>query len=86
MYQASSLWEFTTLQKELATQVWVTLGSRPLVCDSLSYSILVFQISEMFARVNPEMKYKLPGIMKVHFYYNNPLNNFHIIVEQNGNL
>jgi hypothetical protein len=26
-YQASLLWEFTTLQEELATQVWVSLES-----------------------------------------------------------
>lgn len=30
----------------------------------------------MFAQVNPEMKYKLPGIMKVHLYYDNLLNTF----------
>jgi hypothetical protein len=36
----------------------------------------VFQISEMFARVNREMKYKFPGIMKVHLYYDNLLNTF----------
>jgi len=64
-YQASLLCEFTTLQEELAIQVWVSLGSRPLVCESLPYSMNEFQISEMFAPVIPDMKDKLSGTMKV---------------------
>lgn len=83
-HQTSLLWEFTTLQEQLAIQVWVSLGSRPLVCESLPCSIHVFQISEMFARGNPEMKYKLPGIMKVHLYYDNLLTTFKLLWSKTG--
>jgi hypothetical protein len=70
-HQASLWWEFKTLQEELATQVWVRLGSRPwgVWAPAVQYALIV-------CRVNPEMKYKLPGIRKVHFYYCNLLNTF----------